>query len=909
MKNLHARLASLLSPASDAPATVVFPSEIAAEYWRRSVLRHGELGAVREDRIISWDTFKEQAFEIREDVRPVNRTIRTVFAEQVLAENAGSPFLQALVPREYADDARRFAQGIVAVLPSLRDALSVIPEGAGGRLRRLRTDLSALLPRYSAYLDTHDFFEPGWLVVDERFRGGEYLLVAPDLADDYHTFAGTLSATSAFQPTTPDRVLTIYPDSRSELRAVLLEVARLLDEGCDPDEIVLSVGGLDQAVDRIAQEARKHDVPLMFRTGRTLADRAVGRFFRDIGDAVTSGFGTDALGRVLLNQAIPWVSRRQAAGLILSGIEAGVLGGGREPDPRWKRVGRRRPRPGDAAGEAEQERALFADLRRLLPRVAQARSFADLRTALRELLRKTVDPEGWEEPDERVLERCQEELGALVDLEEATGLTVDQPYRFWLDRLGEQRYVPRDRAPGVSVLSYKVGACIDPAHHFVLNASQEATEVIVRRFPFLGDSERDQLGNTWLERDLSGRFLDVYAASGANVTFSASRESWDGIVLPAGTFVARGATREVPESRLAVLRADDSFLVEERSGETPAPMPLQVLGVAAHLAGARDPHVVPDLTKEPISRPETRELVVSRHRSEDAPHAVTLSASRIDAFRACPFSYLFLRALGIEELSLAVSPDNALDLGNLYHQILADFFAELQSADRRFSPDALPEYEEVLERLADERYARRRGMAADIVFGANRGRWTRVVRALLQCDAQLIGGHAPHMVEEELSAELYPGVRIVGRFDRVTRAPDGTLVLVDYKKSGIPGRRDVNAGSVTPVGEEADPETEESVLSTLQIPLYLRLLEARGHAVSAAGYYSLEKGAYLSVFGSPGCDTKSSMTRERLTEVLELVDRIVPKVAQRITRGDFSCGDGCDQCSLQGLCRTGFVVG
>ena len=273
---------------------------------------------------------------------------------------------------------------------------------------------------------------------------------------------------------------------------------------------------------------------------------------------------------------------------------------------------------------------------------------------------------------------------------------------------------------------------------------------------------------------------------------------------------------------------------------------------------------------------------------------------------ACPFGYLLQHGLGLEELTLASEPDDARELGQLYHEILARFYGELADTGARFRSDALPRYRARMEEIADECYRKHRGMIPDIVYLANREVWSRIARRLLENDALLIDGHVPLLIEgRRETAALVPGVLIVARIDRVTRAPDDTLALVDYKKSRLPDKKEINAGSPEPTGGGAE---EVDLLGSVQIPLYVSLLESEGERVGGAGFYSLERGEYRALFGNTGGGGKPSMVRERMDEILRLTFDRVNEMVNRINRGDFTCGARCDGCPMQGICRTGFAV-
>ena len=98
----------------------IFPSEVVAAFWRRRSLLLTDRRAVRADRFLSWDTFKEQTFARRSEAVPVNSVIRICFAADVLSRNAGGKtFIQALVFPVFADSWQQFVRPLARMLPSL----------------------------------------------------------------------------------------------------------------------------------------------------------------------------------------------------------------------------------------------------------------------------------------------------------------------------------------------------------------------------------------------------------------------------------------------------------------------------------------------------------------------------------------------------------------------------------------------------------------------------------------------------------------------------------------------------------------------------------------------------------------------------------------------------------------------
>lgn len=208
-------------------------------------------------------------------------------------------------------------------------------------------------------------------------------------------------------------------------------------------------------------------------------------------------------------------------------------------------------------------------------------------------------------------------------------------------------------------------------------------------------------------------------------------------------------------------------------------------------------------------------------------------------------------------------------------------------------------------------HRKRRGMNPDIVNAARLPLFERIAEAVLEHDAEMIDGHEALLVEDwRRDQEIMPGFVLVGRIDRATRAPDGTVSLVDYKKSRLPKRKEINGGAETAVPvdeltatENGDPAAE---VTAIQIPLYVRLVESEGERISSAGYYSLEEASYLPVI-SDGADENPCMDRERFDQVLMLVDGIVRNMIGRIESGDFTCGR-CEGCGLRTVCRTRYHV-
>ncbi len=894
-----------IAEAVAAGTTVVLPSELAAEFWRHELVRSG-MRAVRENRLISWDRFKEQAFDLRTDRLPSNRTARALFVERLLSENVREPFLERLVPRASAASADGFRAQLMRILPSLPQgrALPDLMRDDLDPMRReglvaLVSDLKAVESRYEAFLEAHNLFEPAWLERLPAYRGGDHLLVMPELAEDYPEFAPALSAVPRVDvPERPLPSLRHYSDSRTELESTLGAIAALLDGGAAPESIILTVGDLDRLRTRLEQAAELAELPLSFRQGVPLSHSAAGRFLAAMADVVSSGFSLDSLKRFLLNRAVPWRDFDVNSRLILAGAKAGCLGGRSRPDPRWRRLA---PSP---------ERELIDLLVDELPALTRARTAGDLRTRLFRLLSRLIDRDRWDPEDERLLQRALEELRVLADFELTHDLVVDAPYRFWMDRLGEQLYVPRSDVRGVQVFPYRVGAGLYPDHHFVLNAGNTTTRVRSARYPFLTDAEREELGDSVADRDMSELFARAYAVSGHDVVVSCGRTTWDGPALPPAEYVAARSIEEAGRG----FSPYEGWTAEEAFGDAPARVyRLQRDGAAAYARGAAMNRATVDLTRQPMIDATLIELALRAQRHKRRPDLVSLSAADINNFRTSPFSYLLSRVLKLGELDFDVDPDSPRDIGSLYHAALETFFRELGASQAVFDPEQIDSYQLRLMEIVRELSAQGPGMIPTFVYVALEPLAERVFARLLEHDALLIPWHRVESVEEwEQTIEAEEGAFLVGRVDRVTRSPAGELTLVDYKKRGVPTGKSQNGGEKDATGIAEVPEearvVERDRIGSVQIPFYIRLLEDTGRRVASAAYYSLEEGKPQTVVSDDPVGGKPVMTRERMDEILVLLDDIVRDTVRRLFAGDYSCEEGCPGCSFRGVCRTKFVV-
>lgn len=196
-------------------------------------------------------------------------------------------------------------------------------------------------------------------------------------------------------------------------------------------------------------------------------------------------------------------------------------------------------------------------------------------------------------------------------------------------------------------------------------------------------------------------------------------------------------------------------------------------------------HLSPPLTAQP-DLPEALDFsgqdLLSLRRNDDGT-ARPQSPSRLETLLVSPLAWL-LAEIGAEDLSWSAEELDVMAKGNIAHDVFEHIFLKDQPIpDSEALAAAVPEaYDRALTRHAG--YLRspswemeRRGLEREILGAALRWR-----DHLLALNAKIIGN------EIWLAGEAH-GVHLHGKADAILELPDGTLLVVDHKKSGTSGRR------------------------------------------------------------------------------------------------------------------------
>jgi ATP-dependent helicase/nuclease subunit B len=202
------------------------------------------------------------------------------------------------------------------------------------------------------------------------------------------------------------------------------------------------------------------------------------------------------------------------------------------------------------------------------------------------------------------------------------------------------------------------------------------------------------------------------------------------------------------------------------------------------------------------------------------------SPSRLETLGACPQHYFFRYALGVGELreTLEEYEIDPREMGRRCHAILHDTYRRLLDSGAFTGPEPARAVERALT-LASKAWEEHTADMAErlrrypLLWNAISRLWIEAIERFLRRDVADLARSGSRLLglEQEARTRIAldtkdRGIEIHGRFDRVLRGGDGSLIVSDYKTGGRP----------------ADHVAPAEILrgSRLQMPLYALMAES-----------------------------------------------------------------------------------
>lgn len=956
---------------SDRNVRYVFPSEIAAGYWRKEALRVTGKKAVRSDRFLSWDRFKESGFSVRKIEKPANKLVRTFFAAELLAENANSqpPLFTSVIHPEHAANSSAFLSYIVSILPSLGGVRSFEQASLP---RSLFDDLSLLFNRYQGFLKKHRLFEPAFEPLSLPRTEGKVFIIFPQVLEDFEEYRGALESarnitlvygangsgardpmrngyssrdpetngSGARDPETngslPVPLLRVFDNSIHELRRLMNGLLELLDSGTSPSELAITAA--DESTARaIEREAEKYSIPVTMVRGKTLCDYTAGGLFDAMDRCIEEEWGLDSLKQLLLNRGYPWSEPEQGRELVRFGIDYFCVRGKKVWMHHLTRTGNTRLL------------GFFKEITGRMTGIIRAGSFPELKARLNGFIDRFFTNDDWDETQLKVFQSCFKLIDDLTDSAVTIGASGEgqergnaylRPFQLFLSALKERIYVPPRNEEGIPVYPYRVAAGITPQHHFIVGASHEAVSVTVNRYPFLREDQKQLCDVSDL--DFTDAFLDLYAVSGKNLSISCSRETSEGRRLVPGYFLARSAVTE-EDTRAVVTDKNARSAVTEDAGDSvphgktprsvkdrfvweqllwsdpsevavdasdlggPLLHPVQKQGFLSITASGTAQKSV-DFTQRPIADPSLRKALKTRLRGEEG--LLHLGHSDIAAYQSCGFAFLLSGLLGIEEDHYETRYSDPLLIGTFLHAVLDAFFSALQERNEWFDPLRLDEYENLMAECVDKTAARREKRGAPFfppVWESFLEKSRRLCGGFLHAEAEVFSGFSTAGLEYTASLRL-PEKGVLLK-GRIDRLASKNSADCSRSLSVIDYKKSVPFRKKDYLGTEILP-------ASYQLPFYTYLLEAAGAEVASCSFYDITKGRYYHLYGDDGNKLFSSvggrkpwLEREGMEKLISLMLTQLERLRNGIDSGDYSTPEEeCSSCPLRTICRERYIL-
>ena len=292
---------------------------------------------------------------------------------------------------------------------------------------------------------------------------------------------------------------------------------------------------------------------------------------------------------------------------------------------------------------------------------------------------------------------------------------------------------------------------------------------------------------------------------------------------------------------------------------------VQALQLGQAPALAADPSALRALTPQPCAMP--------RPTGEAVP-LTRLSSTAYEDLRRCPYRFFALRQLRLQASDELDAEVDKRDFGNWLHGVLKSFHEALQQAPTQDATTRL-----AMLNLAAEQSTQALGLSPSefLPFAAA---WPRVRAGYLQWLTEFEASGARFDEAEVWKETPLGALTLVGKIDRVDRAPDGSAWVMDYKTES----------------RATTTQRLKDALEDTQLAFYAALLTDDTLAA-----------AYVNVGEKDG--TKSYPQ----PDITDLRDHLVEAISTdmaRIAVGEPlpALGEGlaCEFCAARGLCRKDF---
>ncbi|MBQ8678821.1 MAG: PD-(D/E)XK nuclease family protein [Treponema sp.] len=990
----------------------VFPTDVACQKWADWAIKNTDCKAVAMERFLAWDKFKGECIRAKaENLRTVPSLMRKIFAAHLIEKNAKEHFFKNLINQKYAAEASSFADWISSMLPSLqmwknlRDRqadelssageISFDDENLKSFYEKYRAasftddedrDFQILYEEYSRFLSEHSLFDPAWVEPDFSGDGRDYYLICPETLEDWEQYRFKLSGIESLHfvgvPESEGEYESyFFENSGQEVRDVTLFLREMHDEkGIEWSDMAVNVPNMDNFGSYLDRSFSLYEIPHTMRYSRPLSSYGAGAFFAQIQECVENQFSYESLKNLLLNEDIPWENKGTIDNLLLFGrMNNCICTAGPLAFEKGKAVtvwdeAFKNPKDdkGKAVNKDELIRNLYRNLVDLILPIAQAKTFAQIRSAYEAFREMFFDMEAFQNLplSNNVLSRCISSLNEIVDLEgDFPDYSVDSPFSFFVSHLSSVQYLAQGENRAVQVYPYRSAALAPYKVQVVLDATQDSLSMAdsFKPLDFMNENKRrifmkmgeldSSLG--FSESDPSFDFVKLYQHSAQEKAyFTASRHAYNGEY----GFVYGKMSRT--DEKLQPKKRRDDFAEEKirlLKAVSLSDIPSKIYArQATGLTAWKKAHSLDKKDSGLFEKNEKLTALIQKRLSYLKRDSIKVTQTTLKNYFKCPRRWLFKNLLRLDP------PDNEALLidefitGTVNHKILELFFASLKSkkwllaASENDETELGSEYRKLLVSVINEAVdSEGKNSAFKEIYGESGEKLTaspttiRVISSQYKIESEEMAdqngnfrilekaiakicstfrGFSVYAVEKNVQAlgkdedgcEM-SGYYFDGKIDCILASPNQKeFVIIDYKTSKSPSNLKV---------KEQEEGKAENIID-FQMPMYVYLLENNDNEservkVSAATFCSIKEAKLKFFLGGENYNVskRSLISAEEANlaqkEFLKYAKRFYEEVTEEkfavnaLNQSRAVCAkkDNYDNCiDYQALCRRYFTV-
>ena len=906
----------------DLNSVFVFPTQTAADLWADKATQVTEVSAVAMERFLAWDDFKSQSVKSHQSDRTsIPSTMRQIFCEMLLAQNAREPFLKSVIPPEYAKNASNFVNWISGILPSL-SIWKAYYEHSGKKADDEDSDLLKLFELYSNFLDSHKLFDPAWEKPPFKKDGNHYYIFYPEILSDYTEYKALLENSAeditlihllpqnadeetADLPSVMPKV-QFYNNSRSELKAVSLQLREIHAKNKIPwDEIAISVPDLDSYGVYLDRELELYEIPHVIRASKSLASSGAGTFFVQLQNCVANDFNFESLKTLLFNTELPWKDLPLSKELIAFGQTNNCICSfvyKNQKNDIWLKSF------SDNYGINPELKPYYQTIKKLAENIVNARSFEKIRTAYFTFRSRFFDMDNCPPMTDRLISRCISELGGLIDLErDFPECTIESPYKFFVNKLNSTQYLEQTDNRGVQILPYKMSAVAPFGCHVILDSSQSALSVVYKQLSFLREDKRRLL----LKADApntSEVFIRLYAMNSYRhpAIFTCAAKTFTGYSQPTSYLEEENYISTEPE-----YFKEDLYLAERKSLLQDR---LPIRQITQTAKDGFDFWIKAQLSSSNFNNKENNALenakalinkkMIERRFNQDY---LRVSVTHLRRFFECERSWLLYYIVNLNELDDEASLMNQFAQGTLKHKVLELFLNSLKDSGQVLTlenEELPPSHVQLLRKcitsaINDKEYGRnRKSYLAREVLSTTESALFEEMEKTITSIAFKFTGCSVYGTEQKFEYVIEEKKLLCeGTVDCLLQNPeDGGLILIDFKST---------KGAIPAVITQEDLLKNSRVeYPDFQMPMYLFLLQnqKKKYPVDRCLFFNIKDGQPKEIKLE---DFNPVM--EKFMEALNVYEEhIRSQTFFENPKKDFS---ECSACAYRTICRKIFTVG